>query len=145
MIKFNRFIILLIAAVLTFSSCKKKDKISNCNLTEANLAGSYKVESIKYKSSPSSQEVDGTSIVLDPCEIDDIITFNPNHTLIHTDEGTQCAPPSDDNGSWSLSGSTLNFDGTLQTIDTFDCNGFIISETDYKIPGDKVTITLKKQ
>ena len=39
----------------------------------------------------------------------------------------------------------LEFDGALQTIDTFDCNGFIISETDYKIPGDKVTITLKKQ
>ncbi len=144
MIKFNRFIILLIAAVLTFSSCKKKDKINNCNLTEANLAGSYKVESIKYKPSANSQEVDGT-FLLDACETDDIRTFNPNHTLIYTDAGTQCSPPSDDNGSWSLSGSTLNLDGTLQTIDTFDCNGFIISETDYKIPGDKVTITLKKQ
>ncbi len=145
MIKFNRFTILLFIAALAFSSCKKKDKVNTCDLTEANFVGSYKVQSIKYKLTPTSPEVDGISIVLDPCEIDDITTFNVNHTFTYIDAGIQCSTPGDDNGSWSLSGSTLNFDGTLQTIDSFDCNGFVISQTDYNTPGDKVTVTLAKQ
>lgn len=145
MIKLNRFCILLLVATLSFSSCKKKDKVNNCNLIEANFLGNYKVESVTYKMSSASPEIDGTSLVFDPCELDDITTFNSNHTYTYTDAGTQCAPPRDDTGTWSLSGNTLTFDGIQQNIDIFDCNGFSISETDYNTPGDKITIKLKKQ
>ena len=142
---FNLAVIILIAGTINFCSCKKKDKVDNCNLTEANFAGSYKVESVTYKMSPTSPEIDGTSLLLDPCELDDVTTFNSNHTYTYSDAGTQCAPPGDDTGTWGLSGNTLTFDGTQQNIDIFDCNGFTISQTDYDTPGDKITLKLKKQ
>ncbi len=140
----NLVVIILIAGAINFS-CKKKDKVDNCNLTEANFVGAYKVESVTYKMSATSPEIDGTSLLFDPCELDDVTTFNSNHTYAYSDAGTQCAPPGDDTGIWSLSGSTLTFDGQQQNIDVFDCNGFTISQTDYDTPGDKITLKLKRQ
>ncbi len=148
MMKLNRFMIVLLAAILIFSSCKKKkdtNNNNNCNLTEANFLGNYKVESVTYKLSASSPDIDGTSRVFNACELDDVTTFNSNHTYTYTDAGTQCTPAGDDTGTWSLSGNNLTFDGVQQKIDTFDCTGFIISETDYDTPGDKITIKFKKQ
>ena len=145
MITSNRLIILFFAAAFILFSCKKKDdKVNNCDLTEANFAGSYKVESIKYKLSPAAPEVDGTSI-LDPCEIDDITTFNANHTFTYTDAGTQCTTPGDYNGTWSLNGNTLNFDGRFPTINVFDCTGFTITDTSSHTDGDQIILKLKRQ
>ena len=144
MIKFNRFTILLFIAALAFSSCKKKDKVNTCDLTEANFIGSYKAESIKYKLSPTTPEIDG-SLIIDACVLDDITTFNADHTFTYIDAGTQCSPPDDDSGTWSLSGNILTFKGKQQFIDIFDCNGFTFSQTDYNTPGDKITVTAKKQ
>ena len=147
MIKLHRFLVLSLAVAFIFSSCKKKDSNNNnnCSLTEANFLGNYKVESVTYKLSASSPDIDGTSLVFNACELDDITTFNSNHTYTYSDAGTQCTPVGDDNGTWSLSGSNLTFDGVQQKIDTFDCTGFIISETDFDTPGYKVTIKFKKQ
>ncbi|MEP6584178.1 MAG: lipocalin family protein [Ginsengibacter sp.] len=143
--KINPFIILLFLGVVASTSCKKKDKVNNCDLTEANFVGSYKIESVTYKMSPSSPDVDGTSLIFDPCELDDVTTFNTNHTYTYADAGTQCNPPADDNGTWSLSGSTFTFDGVQQDFDTFDCTGFSISDTAYDVSGDKITVKFKKQ
>ena len=64
--KANWIIILMIGATSFVSSCKKKDKANTCTLNEANFSGSYKVESAKYKASPTSPEIDGTSLFLIP-------------------------------------------------------------------------------
>ncbi len=144
MIKINPYLGLLIIATLAFASCKKKDKVSNCDLTEANLVGSYKLVSIKYKPSPASAEIDGT-FLLDPCELDDITTFSANHTFAYVDAGTQCSTPGDYSGTWSLNGSTLDFDGRSPTIVAFDCTGFTTTDTSYNTDGDKLTLTLRKQ
>ena len=88
----NWLIILLIGATSFVSSCKKKDKVNTCTLNEANFSGSYKIESVKYKASPTSPEIDGTSLFFDPCELDDVTTFNTNHTYTYADAGTACAP-----------------------------------------------------
>ncbi|MEP7251949.1 MAG: lipocalin family protein [Ginsengibacter sp.] len=138
----NRFFIIAIASTFSFISCKKKD---NCSFSESNFVGSYKIESVTYKMSATSPEIDGTSFIFDPCEVDDITTFNTNHTYTYTDAGTQCTPPGDDTGTWSLNGNTLTFDGAQQNIDSFDCTGFVFSQTDYDTPGDKVTVKLKRQ
>ncbi|MEP6597536.1 MAG: lipocalin family protein, partial [Ginsengibacter sp.] len=108
--KITGLLILVIAAASFVSSCKKDDKPNTCALTEANLAGSYKVESIKYKLTPTSSEVDG-SFAFEPCELDDVTTFNTNHTYTYTDAGTACDPKGDDTGTWSLVGDSLIVDG----------------------------------
>jgi Lipocalin-like domain len=142
--KINWLLILLIGATSFVLSCKKKDKVNTCTLNEANFAGSYKIESIKYKLTPTSSEVDGTSFV-DPCELDDVITFNAGNTYTYTDAGTACSPNGDDAGTWSLSGSSLTVDGTAAPVENFSCTGYSASQTDFNTTGDKIIITFKKQ
>ena len=140
----NRLLIIAIVSIVVFASCKKKDNDNTCTLSEANIAGTYKLQSALYKSSSSSPEVDGTAF-LDPCELDDVTTFKTDHTFTYTDAGTQCSSSGDYSGSWSLNGSTLNYDGVLSNVDAFDCSILTISDTSYYTDGDKITFKLKKQ
>jgi len=142
--KFTWLIILLIGTILFVSSCKKKDKTDVCSLTKANFAGSYKMESVKYKASASSPEIDGTSFI-DACELDDVTTFNVNHTYTYTDAGTACSPSGDDSGTWSVSGNSIIVDGGTAPIDNFNCSSFTISDTTIITDGDKLSLTFKKQ
>jgi len=143
--KFYWLIISLIGIVPLVSSCKKKDKKDVCELNEASFSGSYKVESIKYKASATSPETDGTSLFFEPCELDDVTTFNTNHTYTYSDAGTACAPNGDDNGIWSLSGGNVTVDGNAEAVENFNCSTFSLSQSDVATSGDKVTITFKKQ
>jgi Lipocalin-like domain len=136
--------VLLFGATSFFTSCKKNDKTNTCALNEANFSGSYKIESVKYKLSSTTPEIDGTSF-FDACEIDDVTTFKTDHTYTYTDAGTTCTPSGDDNGTWSLSGSNLTVDGAAEPVANFSCTGFTVSETDVNTTGDKITITFKKQ
>ncbi len=141
--KINWVIILLIGIIL-FASCKKKDKTDTCALTEANFAGSYKIESVKYKASSSSPEIDGATFI-DACVLDDVTTFNTNNTYTYTDAGTACTPGGDDSGTWSISGSNITVNGETQPVENFSCSSFTISDTAVDIPGDKISFTFKKQ
>ena len=143
--KFNRLIVLFIGITLFISSCKKKDKENTCALNELSLTGSYKVESVKYKATPTSPETDGTSLFFDGCELDDVTTFNADHTYTYTDAGTTCTPNSDDTGTWTLSGSTLTIDGLPAIVENFSCSNFSLSQSDVNTAGDKITVTWKKQ
>ncbi|MEO6133652.1 MAG: lipocalin family protein [Ginsengibacter sp.] len=125
-------------------SCKKnKDK--SCTVSEQTLVGSYKVTSVKYQASASVPAVESINDFLEPCELDDVITFLSNHSYTYKDAGTQCSPNGDDDGSWSLSGNVLNVDGDNVTFDSFSCTGFTLSISNYDVDGDKATITYKKQ
>ena len=135
------FFFLAITAFV-FSSCKKKDK--DCSLSEANLVGSYKVASIKYKASATSSEEDVTNQV-DACERDDVFTFNADHTLVYTDAGAACSPNGDDSGNWSLAGSVLSIDSDAGTVEEFSCKGFTLFANDILTSGDKVSVNYTKQ
>ncbi|MEO8820799.1 MAG: lipocalin family protein [Ginsengibacter sp.] len=136
------FFVALIATSLF--SCKKDNTTKTCSLSEANLAGTYKIAALKYKASASSPEVDGSSMV-DACSLDNLQTFKPDYSLISTDAGVKCDPSDDDSSTWSLSGTTLIVDGDNNDITAFDCAGFTINQPDFKVAGDSFIITFKKQ
>jgi len=138
------FLILAIGA-FALTSCKKNKDKKSCTLTEANLVGSYKVASVKYKASASDPEMDYTDQYLEACEKDDITTFNANHTYAYTDAGTTCTPAGDATGDWSLSGNTVTSDGDAATLENFSCSGFTVSGTDVITTGDKLSINYVKQ
>ena len=98
----KKLFLFLAVYAFAFSSCKKKDKA--CSLTEANLVGSYKITSVKYKASASSSEIDYTDQFFEPCEKDDLLILNSDHTVIYSDVGTVCSPSGDDQSDWRLSG-----------------------------------------
>ena len=141
----KKFILFLVIYVLAFASCKKDKKDDNCSLSEANLAGSYKITSIKYKASASSPEEDYIDQFLEPCEKDDIITLNTDHTYVYTDAGTICSPNGNDNGTWGLSGNVILVDGDPATVENFNCSSFTAVATDFDIAGDKIIFTYAKQ
>jgi len=62
-----------------------------------------------------------------------------------TDAGTVCSPSGGDSGTWSLSGNTMNVNGDLATIESFDCKTLVLVNNDVNTTGDKLKITLTKQ
>ncbi|MEP6594423.1 MAG: lipocalin family protein [Ginsengibacter sp.] len=126
---------------------QKKDKSTtkDCSLTEANLLGSYKVTSVKYKAPGSTSEVEFIDQFFDVCEKDDVTTFNADHTYAYTDAGTACALNGDGVGTWSLVGTTATVDGQSGTIENFSCSGFTAVGTDEIAPGDKVSLIYTRQ
>jgi len=127
-----------------FISCNKDDDPPTCTTTAATLTGTYKVIASTYKETPTSDETDEYAL-REACEKDDLIVLNSNNTYNATDAGIACAPPNDDSGSWSLSGSTLTIDGDPVTIKSFDCKTLVLISKDDLISGDETSLTLQKQ
>ena len=101
--------------VTMVASCKK-DKV--CNLDLAGVSGTYKITAIRYKATPASAEVEYFNILFtDPCDRDDLYTFNANGTYLFADAGVICAPPNSDSGVWTLSGNTMSIDGDPGNVD----------------------------
>lgn len=114
-------LMLVLAGALMLSGCKKDDD-NNCDLSVANLAGSYKITSVLE----NGVETHNTSNY-DPCELDDLIIFNTDGTYDYSDVGTVCSPSGDDGGTWSLSGNTLSIDGEDADVSQFTCSGLKVT------------------
>ncbi|MEO6613587.1 MAG: lipocalin family protein [Chitinophagaceae bacterium] len=124
-------------------SCKKND---SCSTNAGSVAGPYRITAYAYKSSSSATEVDYYNVIFsDPCDRDDIYTFNSNGTYHITDAGTVCSPPNTDDGTWALSGNTMTIDGEPGTIQSFDCHTLVVVIADTQVAGDQLKITLVKQ
>jgi len=132
---------------MTFISCKKdKDKAPACATDVASIAGSYKFAAYTYKQTPTSAEEDYLNIIFpDACERDDVLSFSSNGTYAITDAGTVCSPSGGDSGTWTVSGNSMNIDGDLTTIESFDCKTLVLANNDVNVTGDKLKITLTKQ
>lgn len=142
-------IIFPLLAVVAFASCKKSDvKKQNCVVNQTTIAGDYKVESIKYKISSTTPELDLFSS-LDPCEKDDLYQLQADGSMQKSDVGITCGgmmPPSPAN-SWALVSDNTRIqltDGEY-LIESFDCNRLVLSMTDISALGDKQTMVLIRQ
>lgn len=126
-------------------SCKKKNE-NNCTITAAAIAGSYKITAATYKTNATATETDYFNILFEPCERDDVYTFNAAGTYQLADVGMICTPSGSDNGTWSLSGTTvMTIDGDPVTLESFDCKQLILVNTDTQAAGDKLKLTLTRQ
>ncbi len=141
-------ILLFTIAVTIGISCKKDDdkKTATCATDVASISGSYKFTAYTYKETPTSPEQDWLPTVFpDPCEKDDVISFSTNGNYTITDAGIVCSPAGGDSGTWSLSGNSMNIDGDLTTVESFDCHTLVLVNNDVAVTGDKLKITLTKQ
>ncbi len=109
----KKSILSLAVVALLFSSCKKNDDDEkNLAVSKENIAGNYKIISIK---------LNGTEVYTEytePCQRDDVFNFKTDFTYSYTDAGTQCDPNgSFTDGEWNLSGTnTFEYDGDVYTI-----------------------------
>lgn len=140
--------IILFAIISTVcTSCKKeKDKTPACTQDVASIAGSYKFTAYTYKQTPTSAEEDWLPLIFpDACERDDVLSFSTSGNYAVTDAGLVCSPAGGGSGTWSLSGNTVNIDGDLATIESFDCKTLVLVNSDVNVTGDKLKITLTRQ
>ncbi len=135
--------IILLSAFILFS-CKKNE--NNCTTSVAAIAGSYKITAATYKASATAAETDYYNILFEPCERDDVYTFTAAGTYQLADVGMICTPSGSDNGTWSLTGTTvMTIDGDPVTLESFDCKQLILVNTDTQAAGDKLKLTLTRQ
>lgn len=141
----RKLTLIAILLFLTFFVACKKDKTNkDCTLSEANLAGTYTYGTVTYKPTPTSSAADASSMI-DPCSIDDEVTFSANHVFTYTDAGTKCDPPGDGTGAWSLQGNVFTADLDSGTIQNFSCTSFTIANPDVFHTGDTLLLTFKRK
>ena len=125
---------------MMLSSCKKKKDVCVTNM--ASVTGTYKLTSLRYKPSGGTE----TEIIssLPDCKRDDRYVLNANGVYNYQDAGTVCSPNGSFNGDWTLTGNTINIEGRVGTIQSFDCTTLVFYSTDVLNPGDKQTSTFVK-
>jgi len=129
----------------TLFSCNKNPDVPTCEVTVANLSGSYKLSALQYKSSASAAPVDYLA-TMDDCEKDNILTLKSDGSYHSDDAGTVCSPNESGDGTWQLKGNTLTSDGTLNgTIDSYDCKILVYHIDNALKTGDRLTFTMVKQ
>ena len=138
------FPILLVTLLL---SCSKsgESSASNCDITSANIAGSYKITAIKYKLSAGAPEIDAYSSFLPACQKDDIYVLNANGVANYNDAGVSCSPSASTTGTWSLTGTDITIDSNVYAITSFDCKTLVATASNIRTTGDKATFTFTKQ
>jgi hypothetical protein len=141
---------MLTATLITMaiSSCQKPADDAPapaCAVSMQGLAGNYKLSAMKYKATATAPEQDYLPL-LEPCEIDDLLTLNANGTYTSRDAGMVCVPDNSGSGTWAVSGNTLTSDGIWNgTITSYNCRLLVFSLEGTTIPGDKLTFTMTKQ
>jgi hypothetical protein len=133
----------VIMLAFLFSCSKPND---DCTTSTASIAGTYKTTSITYRANATAPEVDYYSISMpEACEIDDNLILNADGTYQYLDAGIICSPAGNDAGTWSVNGNTLETDGDLANIESFDCNNLVLTIDDVEVDGDRIKITLARQ
>lgn len=126
---------------IMLTSCKKKKDTCVTNMTS--IAGTYKLTSLRYKPSGGTE----TEILaqLPACQRDDLQVLNANGTYSNQDAGTVCSPNGSFTGDWTLTGNTIEINGRMATIQSFDCTTLIFYSTNVVNAGDKQTSTFVRQ
>jgi len=119
------------ALTLVLVSCKKDDKDEAVTPTKENLTGSYKMTAATISQSGST--VDAYNQLMEACDRDDIYKLNADNSYVVQDAGTVCSPSNDDTGTWSLSGTTINMDGEVGTIKSWNGKTLVVEGTDQGI------------
>jgi hypothetical protein len=140
-------LLLLSLITLVSFSCSKSDNNPDpgCQLTSANIAGSYKLTSLKYKISSTAPETDVYTVFLEDCQRDDIYVLNANGTVNYNDVGTVCTPSGSTSGVWTLSGTTLTIDGEAFTVANYNCSTITGTQSGVNLSGDLLTATFTRQ
>ena len=128
----------LFALTLLATACKKeKDEVL---LTKENIAGTYKLMSIKV-SLNGSPEMDADDRQI--CEKDDLYKLNADNSFNYVDAGVVCDPAGDLSATWQLNDKQLvseTYPDLNGTITSFD--GTNLEVTFNGVEGD-MTYTIK--
>lgn len=122
-----------------FTGCKKSSS-EDCEITEASIAGVYKLTAAKKIQ--GSTETDVLHLLYEDCELDDTNELKTDGTFVYTDAGVTCSTNNNETGTWSISGSTLILNSGTSTIESFDCKHLVVT---YLSGSDTIKETYTRQ
>lgn len=133
----------IIFSTIILAGCQKSKDSEPVAVTKENLAGSYKLTAMTYKTSVSPSEDYYSQ--MDACEKDDIYTLRADFTADYVDAGTKCDPVgSYSNVNWQLEGNNIMIPGSSNdysgTVKSYDGKTLVI-EGSYVVMGITATIT----
>lgn len=142
----KKIILPLVAFIVIMTSCKKDDDPVTCLLGNAQIVGSYKLTAATYKANAATPAISvlNNPAYFEPCEVDDVLTFNANNTFTSTDAGTTCTPSGTYSDFWSLVGTDLTVDGEDFTVSSFTCINMTLVQSD-ALTGETFTVVLTRQ
>jgi hypothetical protein len=133
---------LLIAFIFSAFSCSDKNDGNDCpGITQAAIAGNYRLTALTYRQSSGGQ--DQNYLFVEPCHSNDIYMFNANGSFSIQDVAPTCT--STISGGWSITGSTLVIEFENFPISSFNCTTLVFYETNFITAGDRLTYTLTRQ
>ncbi|MFL5787010.1 MAG: DUF5004 domain-containing protein [Flavisolibacter sp.] len=133
-------VLLLFSCSITGIRCSKSASVStSIQINTQNLSGTYKLTGITAKDNATGIQIDLYSQLKD-CQKDDLEILNANGTYQYVDAGTQCSPPGDFTGSWSVIGSKITLDTNTGDIQKFDGKTLIVTSTETN-NGSTYTVT----
>ena len=138
--------IIAFVAIVTLATSCKKDKNEQTAVTKENLAGTYKIASVKMQVNGGAEQ-DITTSYYEACELDDLQTLKTDMTYLNVDAGVQCSPAGDFSGTWDLpNNTTIVLDGFSLTIKSLTGSQLVVGDSETS--GGVTTsyaITLNKQ
>lgn len=137
----NLFLSLSVLALLSTTSCNKDNgEPRQVTPTKENLAGTYKITSVKYQAGNSAEaEVFNNDLFFEACQRDDHYKLNADLSYQVQDAGTQCTPPTDYTGDWAfINATTVEIDGEPFTIRSFTGTTLVVSAS---YGSDTITLT----
>lgn len=139
-------LIAILLPVLIIASCSKKPD-NDCDINRNNIAGVYKVTKAVYKFNEHTPNANFYDFLYpEPCNKDDVFSFQADGSYTMLDGGTTCAPVNNHSGTWSVLGNVFFTDGVPAIIEYFECNKtLVISMSDFFSDGDKLTLTYTRQ
>jgi hypothetical protein len=126
----RKILLCVSAAVMLLTACNKDEDEEPGPITPtvANLTGSYKITASTANGVNVFDNGNTAMNFYEPCMRDDVYTLVGNGSYTLTDAGTQCNPPGDDTGTWSLTNATtLNIDGSDWTINSWNGKTLVVS------------------
>jgi hypothetical protein len=148
----KKVLLIVSAALFLLASCSKNDDTTPCALNASSFAGTYKITAATYQAN-STSPVEDDYATWDPCEKDNILTFNSNGAFSFSEGAIQCNPPQlAISGTWTLSGSIVTITVSINgqdipspvLIENFDCRSFKLRDVDSST-GEITVNTFTKQ
>jgi hypothetical protein len=116
----KKTILALSVLALVFTACKKDKKDEPVTPTKENLTGTYTRTAVTVSSGGFTVDAYNHDGGFEACDKDDTYKLNADLSYSIQDAGTVCSPSNDEDGTWSLSGTTLVLGGVEGTIKSWN-------------------------
>ncbi|MCE3283738.1 MAG: hypothetical protein K0Q66_2475 [Chitinophagaceae bacterium] len=135
--------LLVLVVLAAFISCEpKKDPVApSLSVTNANVAGSYKITAATASMGGFTQDVYNNASVFPPCQKDDVHTLTTGGAYTVVDGAVTCSPSTNYTGTYTVNTAANTITLGTQTCNVIDLTATTIVVSQPNFMGSSVTVT----